>query len=150
MDLEDKVELKVGKKYELNNGDVVTMESCDYVQGATFLSSEGNLYFEDGTFGYGDHCRCEPLNVKRCLDVTRITVGNTYTDGHGSQWECIFVRDGIAWMTTGSAAYQWDAETGCAKSLGGGEYNIVFQERRKGSVEYVNGVPQWDTWLEDE
>lgn len=152
MDLDGKaMKLEVGKKYELNNGDVVTMEPCNYNEGATFVSSQGNLYFSDGTFGFGDKCRCKPFNVKRCLDDSRISVGNTYTARNGNKCECIFVRDGKAWMIFhgGGAAYVWNVETGENISQGGGDYNIALPERRKGSVEYVYGVPVFDTWQED-
>jgi len=82
---------------------------------------------------------------------TKLTVGETYTARNGGKWECIFVRDGKAWMMhDGCTAYVWGAETGYAESLGGGEHNIVFPERRRGSVEFMNGEPQWDTWQEEE
>lgn len=80
-----------------------------------------------------------------------ITAGNTYTTFNGGRWECIFVRNGKAWMSHhGGTAYVWDAETGEAISLGGGDYNIALPERRNGSVEYVNGKPDFDTWEEFE
>jgi len=62
------MKLEHNKRYELNNGQIVTMKSREYNEGATFYADDVGLYFEDGTFGYGSHCRAESLNVKRCLD----------------------------------------------------------------------------------
>lgn len=80
---------------------------------------------------------------------TRLTAGETYTAKNGGKWECIFVRDGIAWMTHGTGtAYTWNADTGENICQGGGAYNIVFTETRRGTVDYIDGVPQFDTWKE--
>lgn len=152
------MKLEVGKKYELNNGKVITIDemvyddplhisNCGYAYGP-FYSHGIGLFHQDGRFAGGD---CPDLDVKQCLDDPRITSGNTYTAINGIEWECIFVRDGKAWMTHGDGpAYIWNAETGVNISHGGGEYNIAFPDRRNGSVEYVNGEPQFDTWQEDE
>lgn len=151
------MKLEVGKKYELNNGKVITIDemtyddplhinNCGY---GPFYSRSVGLFHQDGRFARG---LTDDLNVKRCLDDPRITAGNTYTSINGRKWECIFVRDGKAWMIPeyGGPAYIWNAETGLNISQGGGCYNIALPERRKGSVEYVNDVPQFDTWQEDE
>ena len=149
------MKLEVGKKYELNNGEVhecTTMHGDDPFSvdeyGYGPFSINGMLYHLDGNFANcGDG---NSLSVKRCVSPA-LTPGNTYTARNGQQWECIFVRDGKAWMIMhdSSAAYTWDAETGAALCLGGGEYNIAFPETRHGTVEYVNGEPQFDTWQED-
>ena len=80
-----------------------------------------------------------------------LTPGNTYKDRKGNNWECIFVRDGKAWMMhDNGTAYVWDADTGETIGLAiDPEYNIAFPEKRHGTVEYIDGVPQFDTWKED-
>lgn len=150
------MKLEVGKKYELNNGEVITIDemiyddplhinNCGY---GPFYSHSVGLFHQDGRFAGGD---CPNIDVKHCLDDPRITAGNTYTSINGRKWECIFVRDGKAWMMYDNRpAYVWNADTGENISQGGGDYNIEFPETRHGTVEYVNGVPQFDTWQEDE
>lgn len=65
-----------------------------------------------------------------------LQVGQTYTSENGSEWECIFVRDGMAWMAgfysdgEPSTAYIFDID-GTNISQGGGSYNIKWGPRRE-------------------
>lgn len=118
-----------------------------FAWGAT---QQGHSYWENQYIGK------TPIDIDTLREMigegTTITAGNTYIDCKGAEWECIFVRNGVAWMTNGKGtAYTWNAKTGESRCLAIDKgYNIAFPKRRKGSVEYVNGEPQFDTWQEDE
>jgi hypothetical protein len=59
-----------------------------------------------------------------------IKVGETYTTKRGCEWECIFIRDGVAWMISepNSPAYRWNAKTGESLSLGS-DWDIQMKPR---------------------
>ena len=67
-----------------------------------------------------------------------LQVGQTYTSKNGDKWECIFIRDGKAWMVvlysgiaTGSA-YELDIDgTASWASQAEDEYNIKWGPKRE-------------------
>lgn len=100
-----------------------------------------------------------------------LQVGQSYTSHNGSEWECIFVRDGKAWMIgvysdgAHGTAYVFNIE-GTAEWAGGHGaegYNIKWGPMRetvsipflpnkdnKGewcylTVETIDGTPDWTT-----
>lgn len=113
-------------------------------------TDQGGQYWSDQYNGR------KPIDVDALRAMIKpaqiIEEGKTYTSKNGVEWECVFVRDGKAWMMhDGGAAYVWDVDTGVSISMASfPTYNIAFQETRHGTVEYVNGEPDFDTWKEDE
>lgn len=112
-------------------------------------TDQGGQYWSDQYNGR------KPIDVDALRAMLKpaqiIEEGKTYTSKNGVEWECVFVRDGKAWMMNdGGTAYVWNADTGVNISQGGGYYNIAFQDTRHGTVEYVNGEPDFKTWKEDE
>ena len=66
-----------------------------------------------------------------------LQVGQTYTSENGMEWECIFVRNDMAWMAVmfdgsigGSAAYVFNID-GTNISQGGDTYNIKWGPKRE-------------------
>ncbi len=77
-------------------GQVVTIEKvrCDSLD---YKVSDGNDYW------YVDELEIEPYTPPH-----QIEVGGKYTSRNGDSWECIFVRDGVAWLNHGdTTAYRW-------------------------------------------
>lgn len=68
-----------------------------------------------------------------------LQVGQTYTSENGSEWECIFVRGGKAWMVgvysggaEGSAyAFDIDGTASWASCAGDDGYNIKWVPKRE-------------------
>ena len=101
----------------------------------------------------------KPLDIPALKEIRRqyyaskspsIEVGKTYTDVGGRKWTCIVVVDDLAYMvlSPGSTAYTWGTSTGEAISLPD-VYNIqLTPDVRTGTVEYINGEPDFDTWKE--
>ena len=57
-----------------------------------------------------------------------LEVGRKYVATNSTEWECIFVRDGNAWLTWGNGpAYVWTAETGESLSMNK-DYDITGLE----------------------
>lgn len=57
------MKLEVGKMYITRDGQKVgPMKGADN-KGAKFYADNVGLYFEDGTFGYGENCRCKNLDI---------------------------------------------------------------------------------------
>ncbi len=56
--------IEEGKFYRTRDGQkvgpITTVEDCE---GARFYVEDVGLYFDDGTFGYGDVCRCRPFDA---------------------------------------------------------------------------------------
>lgn len=68
-----------------------------------------------------------------------LQVGKTYTSENGDKWECIFIRDGKAWMLgvypdgASGSAYDFDID-GTASWAGGhgsAGYNIKWEPKRE-------------------
>ena len=65
-----------------------------------------------------------------------LQVGQTYTSENGDKWECIFIRDGKAWMAgvfdgvVEGSAYMFSID-GTNISQGGGTYNIKWGPNRE-------------------
>lgn len=96
-----------------------------------------------------------------------LTVGETYTSANGNKWECIFVRDGRAWLVgmydgkaEGSAyCFDVDGTASWTAERDRAAYNIVFEPvRETGSrwvdihgqtvcitFDLINGTPDWST-----
>lgn len=79
-----------------------------------------------------------PDQVEALHHPTTLTHGQTYTSYRGDKWECIFVRDGIAWLApiTVSGNLQGAAHTfnldGTPICLGlEPDYRIVFEPVRE-------------------
>ena len=67
------MKLEAGKMYVTRGGKVVgPMREADN-GGAKFADENVGLYFEDGTFGYGDECRCMEYDIVAEYNVTPIT-----------------------------------------------------------------------------
>lgn len=102
--------------------------------------------------------------------VNTLTPGQTYTSANGNKWECIFVRDGKAWLVgvfDGNAegsAYDFDVDgtASWVMEYDRAAYSIVFEPVRetvythnsiwnggkfkyKVSVDMVDGTPDWST-----
>lgn len=74
----------------------------------------------------------------------KIEVGGRYTSVNGNKWECIFIRDGVAWLAgvnrdgaVGGAAYRFnlDGTHICLNS----SYDIKFEP----GVEWVDTKGSW-------
>jgi hypothetical protein len=57
------MKLEVGKKYVTRKGSIVGPMIATDNADAKFFAEDSGLYFEDGTFGYGEYCRCENFDI---------------------------------------------------------------------------------------
>lgn len=98
------------------------------------------------------------------IPTNTLTPGQTYTSRNGKKWECIFVRDGKAWLVgvyggkAEGSAYDFDVD-GTASWAGDSAYNIVFEpvrtthyhkvfahgEERNTKYDVVDGRVDWDS-----
>lgn len=68
---------------------------------------------------------CNAYRVRPEPSHLPLKAGNYYLTSNDQTWECVFVRDDMAYMTNhGGPAYIWDADTGKAISLTN-EYDVV-------------------------
>lgn len=90
------------------------------------------------------------LEYKGMTD-TKLVVGETYTLVNAQKWDCIYVDGDYAWLRCAKddIAYVFNSKTGVNISQGHGSYNVAFPETKTGTVEYVNGKPDFSTWKED-
>lgn len=126
-----------GDHYSVKNGDVVSLHEDDGSFAKYYENKDG------GIVCIADD-RLQPLSTTNTLQV-----GETYTSENGSEWECIFIRDGKAWMLgvypdgASGSAYDFDID-GTASWAGGhgsAGYNIKWRPKRetKRHVIYANG-----------
>ena len=115
-----------GDHYSVKNGDVVSLHEDDGSWVKYYENKDGGvvLIADD---------RLKPLSTTNTLQV-----GETYTSENGGEWDCIFVRDGKAWMVgvySGDAtgfAYVFDIDgTASWAGYGGGGYNIKWGPKRE-------------------
>ena len=57
------MQIEVGKYYRTRDGMKVGPMARADNEGAQFYSNDCGLYFADGTFGYGETCRCANLDI---------------------------------------------------------------------------------------
>jgi len=107
----DKVKVAAFHRHHFDIGEVITIQKvndCDY------CASNGKEMW------YMRDSEIEPYTPPH-----QIEVGGKYTSRNGNSWECIFVRDGVAWLNHGdTTAYCWNVD-GTPICLGAGsEYTI--------------------------
>lgn len=124
--------------YAIRNGDVVSLVVDD---------GTNVKYYEDKR---GVVVCINDVRLNHIPDTTNtLQVGETYTSRNGSEWECIFVRDGKAWMIgvypdgAKGSAYEFDIDGTASWAGGRGAegYNIKWGPKRetKRHVIYANG-----------
>jgi len=66
-----------------------------------------------------DWCDFNSYRVRPEPSFLPLEAGKTYRTAERGDWECVYVRNGNAWMIDrdDTVAYVWHAETGKAKSL---------------------------------
>ena len=111
---------------------------------------EGDIHEITYAYGGGDFevgwQRMHPNDIEPIHQNT-LQVGQTYTSENGDKWECIFVRNGKAWMAgvfdgvVEGSAYMFNID-GTNISQGGGTYNIKWGPKRETvtrAIDYVDG-----------
>lgn len=162
-------------------GDRVRILHTDYSDTGLEVGSVHEV--KEAEYGYVGLVSIGPLNKGMALcfldeeveiapaPTHTLTPGQTYTSANGNKWECIFVRDGKAWLVgvyegkAEGSAYDFDVD-GTASWVIESErapYNIVFEPVREtvtlyvpdpaynlsfkpfATLETVNGEPDWTT-----
>ena len=137
------MKIEEGKRYIRNDGEITRparIEGCGNVR---FVcdSPEGDFiaYYESGK------CCIDWIEadlVSEYVEPTtkptyHFTIGQTYTSANGSKWECIFVRDGKAWLVgvydgvAEGSAYAFDIDGTASWACNADEYRIVFEPVRE-------------------